>query len=185
MITPNEYARTSHKVALALALAAALGLAACGQGDAENGKAGSGKAAAQGGEHGDEKAGGDKDERAGEKGGEHAEGEEALKLTNEEAQRAGVKVEAVKPQPLGETIEVTATIQPNQDRLARVSPRIEGRVTSAPAKLGDRVRDGQTLATLNSVEVGEVHAAWVLAQSDLRIAEADFQRAEEIGRAHV
>lgn len=199
MITPNEYARTSHKaaLALALALAAALGLAACGQGDAENGKAGSGKAAAQGGEHkdehtdekagehGEEKAGGDKDEHAGEKGGEHAEGEEALKLTNEEAQRAGVKVEAIKPQPLGETIEVTATIQPNQDRLARVSPRIEGRVTAAPAKLGDRVRDGQTLATLNSVEVGEAHAAWVLAQSDLRIAEADFQRAEALNAEEI
>jgi cobalt-zinc-cadmium efflux system membrane fusion protein len=39
-----------------------------------------------------------------------------------------------------------------------VAPRIEGRVTSAPAKLGDQVRAGQTLATLDSVAVGEAHA---------------------------
>jgi cobalt-zinc-cadmium efflux system membrane fusion protein len=39
-------------------------------------------------------------------------------------------------------------------------PRIEGRITSAPAKLGDKVRAGQTLATLDSVDVGEAHAAW-------------------------
>ncbi len=181
MITSNEYARTSHKLALTLALAAALSLAACGQGNAENGAAGSGKATAQGGEHKDEHA----DEKAGEKSGEHAEGAEKLTLTTEEAKRAGVKVEAIKSQPLGESIEVTATIQPNQDRLARVSPRIEGRVTSAPAKLGDRVHAGQTLATLDSVAVGEAHAAWVLAQSELRIAEADFKRAESLNAEEI
>ena len=60
---------------------------------------------------------------------------------------------------------VTATIQPDPDRLARVAPRIEGRITAAPAKLGERVRAGQVLATLDSVAVGEAHAAWIEAQT--------------------
>ena len=41
-----------------------------------------------------------------------------------------------------------------------------------------RVRAGQTLATLDSVDVGEAHATWTQAQAELRIAEADFKRAE-------
>ena len=145
--------------ALALATAAALALSACG-------KSG-GEAAA--------KAGGQ-----GEKEGEHAERPAELTLTTEEAERAGVKVEAVQARPLGETVVATATIMADQDRVARVSPRIEGRITGAPAKLGDRVRAGQTLATLDSVAVGEAHAAWVKAQAELRIAETDYQRTKRL-----
>ncbi|WP_222432877.1 efflux RND transporter periplasmic adaptor subunit [Caenimonas sedimenti] len=127
------------------------------------------------GKSGDKAAG--KDEH-GEKG--HKEEEKELTLTTEEATRAGVKVEALNAQKLATTIVVTATIQADQDRIARVSPRTEGRITSAPARLGDRVGAGQVLASLDSVGVGEAHAALLQAQSELRIAEADFKRAEAL-----
>lgn len=120
----------------------------------------------------------DKDEHAeGEKG--HAEGQE-LTLTTEEATRAGIKTEAIQAQKLSSTISVTASIQADQDRIARVSPRTEARITSAPAKLGDRVRAGQVLASLDSVDVGEAYSNLVQARSELRIADADLQRAEAL-----
>ena len=129
--------------------------------------------------------GGAKDEHAGEKEEAHSEAESELTLTSEEAARAGIKVEEVKPQPLGETITVTATIRPDADRLAHVAPRIEGRITAVPAKLGDKVRAGQTLATLDSVAVGEAHAAWIEAQAELGIAEADYKRAESLNAEEI
>lgn len=148
------------------ALCAAVALAACSKDEH----------AAEGAQHA---------EHAGEKKeGEHSEAEE-LTLTTEEAQRAGIKVEEIKPQALGETLVVTATIQPDADRLARVAPRIEARITAAPAKLGDRVRAGQVLARLDSVDVGEAHAAWIQAQAELRIAEADFNRAESLNAEEI
>ena len=146
-----------------LALAVVLG--ACGN-DAN--KAGTAVAADKHGEAG------------GEKKDEHAEGAAELTLTSEEAERAGVKVEAVKPASLGESITATATIEPDQDRLAQVAPRIAGRITSAPAKLGDLVRPGQVLATLDSVEVGESSASLQQAQADLRIAETELKRIEPL-----
>jgi cobalt-zinc-cadmium efflux system membrane fusion protein len=94
-------------------------------------------------------------------------------------------VEEVKPQALGETLTVTATIRPDADRLAHVAARIEGRITAVPAKLGDKVRAGQTLATLDSVAVGEAHAAWIQAQAELGIAEADFKRAESLNAEEI
>lgn len=151
--------RRLRLVALATAVAASLALSACG-----GGKEGAKDKPAVEGERKEEG---------------HAEGEE-MTLTTEEAERAGIKVEEIKAQALGEMLVVTATIRPDQDKLARVAPRIEGRITSAPAKLGDRVRAGQTLATLDSVDVGEAHAAWVHAQSELQIAETDFKRAEQL-----
>jgi cobalt-zinc-cadmium efflux system membrane fusion protein len=163
-------------VALVMILALALGLSACGKQGAKEvvGAKGDGHA-----DHADEKKGKSADKADKTPGKEeHAEGEKELTLTSDEAARAGIKVEEIKAQVQGESLVVTATIHPNQERVAKVSARIPGRITSAPAKLGDRVRAGQVLATLESVEVGEAHAAGLQAQAELRIAEADFKRAE-------
>jgi cobalt-zinc-cadmium efflux system membrane fusion protein len=148
----NETTRSGWLLALGVSIAVLL--AACGKGGAKD-------------EHGAE-------------GEKHQEAEQELTLTTEEAEQAGVKVEAIKAAALTDTIVATATIQPDQDWLARVAPRIEGRITAAPAKLGDRVRAGQLLASLDSVAVGEAHAALGQAQADLRVAEADFKRAEAL-----
>lgn len=144
----------AHIFTLIGPLSLALALAGCGKGAAQ-------------------------DEHAGE-GDKHTESAEELTLTTEQAAKAGVKVQEITAQAMGETIVATATIEPNQERVARVAPRVEGRIISMPARLGDRVAAGQTLATLDSVAVGEAHAAWIQAQAELRIAESDFKRAESL-----
>lgn len=158
-MNPSIDAKRRPVIAACL-LALALTLSACGKKDGHT--------------EGDQHAGEEKKEE-----GEHSEGKE-LTLTTEEAERAGIKVEELRSQALSDRVVVTATIQPDADRLARVAPRIEGRIIAAPAKLGDNVRAGQTLATLDSVEVGEAHAAWVQAQAELKLAEVDFQRAKQL-----
>jgi cobalt-zinc-cadmium efflux system membrane fusion protein len=172
---PKRLVGLVTKVALALAIS--VSLAACG------GSGGKDEPAAESGKQ-DEHAG-EKEEGHAEGEGGHDEGAQELTLTAEEAERAGIKVEAIESAALGETIQVTATIRPDQDRLARVAPRIEGRIISAPAKLGDRVRAGQTLATLDSVDVAEAHATWTQVQAELRIAEADFKRAESLNAEEI
>ncbi len=112
--------------------------------------------------------------------GGHEEGEGALKLSAEEAARAGIKVEAVRVQALADSLVVTATIQPDQERLAHVGARVEGRITAVPARLGDAVKKGQILARLDSVAVGEAHAALNQARAEMGIAEADLQRAQAL-----
>jgi len=167
MITLHDGSgRPRRLAAMAMVLAITFALAACGKDAAKDDHAAEGGA----------KAG-----HAGEKKEEdHKEGEEALTLTADEATRAGIEVEDMQPQALGETVVVTATIHPDQERLARLGPRIEGRITAVPAKLGDRVRAGQTLAMLDGVDVGEAHANWVQAQAELRIADTGLKRAESL-----
>ena len=103
-----------------------------------------------------------------------------LKLSAEEAQRAGIKVETLASLAFADSITVTATIRPNQDRIARVAPRVEGRIISVSAKLGDAVRAGQSLAVLDSLAIGEAQSALQQAQSNQRVAQADFKRAESL-----
>ncbi|WP_428420472.1 efflux RND transporter periplasmic adaptor subunit [Methylibium sp.] len=103
-----------------------------------------------------------------------------LKLSAEEAARAGLKVETLAQQAFADTITVTATIRPNQDRIARVAPRIEGRIVQVMAGLGAQVKAGQQLAVLDSLAIGEAQAALLHAQSSQRVAQADFKRAESL-----
>lgn len=165
MVLHDDAARPLRLTALAIVFSLAFALTACGKGGVADG--------------------GKKTEQTGAKKEEGHSGSEALTLSAEEAERAGVKVERIEAQRLGDTVVVTATIQPDADKVARVAPRIEGRITAAPAKLGDRVRAGQVLAMLDSVEVGAAHAAWLQAQSELRIAETDFERARALNAEEI
>lgn len=119
------------------------------------------------------------EQKADAKTGEHPE-KGGLKLSPEEVQRAGIKLETLKLDAVNDAITVTATIRPNQDRIARVAPRVDGRVTGVSANLGDQVRTGQTLAILDSLSLGEASSALIQAQSAYRIADADFKRAEAL-----
>ncbi|VTV17848.1 Cobalt-zinc-cadmium resistance protein CzcB (plasmid) [Variovorax sp. WDL1] len=111
---------------------------------------------------------------------EAAEKKDELKLSKDEADRAGITLEELKAQALTDTVTVTATIRANQDRIARIAPRVEGRVVSVSGNLGDSVRPGQALATLDSVAVGEASSALSQARSASRVAEADYKRAASL-----
>lgn len=110
--------------------------------------------------------------------GEAGHEEKGLKLTPEEQERAGVKLEEVTARTFGNTVNVTATIRPNQDRLAKITPRVEGRIVKVSANLGDSVGSGQTLVVMDSLAIGEAQSSLLRAQSAERVAKADFKRAE-------
>lgn len=163
-----------HVAALA---AMAIGIPACGESDPEAGAA-KPAAAAAGKEAASGEAGHGHAERKGE-GETHAD-EPVLKLTAEEVAAAGIKTEVVRAGPIRASMSVSATIQPNRDRFAHVAPRLPGRILEVPARLGERVRPGQVLAILDSVEVGESTSAYQQASSQLDVARADFERARKL-----
>jgi cobalt-zinc-cadmium efflux system membrane fusion protein len=119
---------------------------------------------------------------------EHAKGKEArehkdegvIKLSDAEASRAGIRTEALEEQEVTETVELTATVEPNRERIAHVAPRLPGRIVAVGARLGDAVKQGQALATLESIEVGEAYSAYAQAASEARVAKTAFERAERL-----
>lgn len=169
MNTTTPGART-RALLLLLTVTAASALVGCGKGDgAVPAKAAASAPAGPTGEA--------KKEEAKEGGG--------LKLSAEEAKRAGIKVETLELLTFADSITVTATIHPNQDRIARVAPRVEGRIISVSAKLGDTVRAGQALAVLDSLAIGEAQSALQQAQSNQRVAQSDFKRAESLNAEEI
>jgi cobalt-zinc-cadmium efflux system membrane fusion protein len=117
--------------------------------------------------------------------GEASKEEKGLKLSAEEQERAGIKLEEINPRILEDSINVTATIRPNQDRIAKIAPRVEGRIVSVSANLGDTVRAGQSLAVMDSLAIGEAQSTLLRSQSSERVAQADFKRAQSLSAEEI
>ena len=114
-----------------------------------------------------------------EKPGEKA-AEKLLDLSDAEIHQAGIKIQKLDLQEKSDQIVVTATIQANQDRLAHVAPRVPGRIIKVNASLGDRVKPGQALATLDSIELGEARSSYLQAASEAAVVQAGFDRAQRL-----
>lgn len=103
-----------------------------------------------------------------------------LTMTAEESQKAGITLQKLELQERSEQLIVTATIQANQDKLVHVGPRVPGRIVKVNANLGDKVKSGQALATLDSIELGEARSSHVQAASGAAVAQAGFERAQRL-----
>jgi len=121
--------------------------------------------------------------------GKHGEGrhdkEGVIKLSEPEVKRAGIELQTLQAQSQADVVTVTATIRANQDRIARVASRVEGRITRVHVKLGDSVRAGQSLASLDSVVLGEARSAFLQSQASHRVAQTDFDRSKELAAEEI
>lgn len=109
----------------------------------------------------------------------HADGS-LVRLSDQDAARAGVRTESIAEQVLNDTLDVTATVEPNRERIAHVLPRFPGRITSIAARLGDAVKQGQALASLESIEAAEAYSTYAQALAEATVARTAYERAERL-----
>ena len=94
--------------------------------------------------------------------------------------KAGIAVERVQRRAMSATIEVPAEVEFDATRLTRVTPRVGGVVREVPAKLGDLVHAQDLLAVMDSSVLGEAKSRFIERTQNLKLAEADLQRASTI-----
>ena len=144
-----------------------------------------------GGEHAEHKEAGHKEEKAGghDEDKEKKEGHEGhdehgesgnVKMTAEVQKQNGVLVAAAKKQRLAGVISATGKVEANADRIAHVSPRISGKIVAVKASLGDSVASGQTLVTLDSVELGEALNRYHQSRTRLALAQSNMERIKNL-----
>jgi len=144
-----------------------------------------------GGEHAEHKEAGHKEEKAGghDEDKEKKEGHEGhdehgesgnVKMTAEVQKQNGVIVAAAKKQRLAGVISATGKVEANADRIAHVSPRISGKIVAVKASLGDSVASGQTLVTLDSVELGEALNRYHQSRTRLALAQSNMERIKNL-----
>ncbi|HSI46006.1 MAG TPA: efflux RND transporter periplasmic adaptor subunit [Methylophilus sp.] len=106
----------------------------------------------------------------------HHETSDALIFTEAELKQFGISIAPVVKRPLQDQLTFTANIVADQNKLAHVTPRIEGKLSKVIANLGDHVIAGQRLAEIDSIQMGEARAQYRSSQSELVLAKANYER---------
>jgi len=89
------------------------------------------------------------DEHSGE---EHDEGATRVELTPMQIADAGIEVVPAEPAHIRETLPLYGTITPNATAVRQVTARYDGVIRTVTKDFGDAVRQGETLATVESNE---------------------------------
>jgi len=100
----------------------------------------------------------------------------SVKMPVEMQKQNGVVAALAEKHRLAGVISATGKVEANADRIAHVSPRISGKIVSVKASLGDSVAAGQTLVTLDSVELGEALNRYHQSRTKLALAKANMDR---------
>ena len=103
---------------------------------------------------------------------EHEEG--VIKLTPEQQKMAGIVTEALTQRTLAAEIRAPGEVRLNAYKTARITSRVTAQVVRRHVVLGDRVKTGQALVTLSSVEMAE-------AQGALLVADREWKRVQKLG----
>lgn len=90
--------------------------------------------------------------------------------------RIGLATSIATPRALDRQRATTGRIGFNENRLAHVGSRVRGRLAEVPGELGAGVAEGDTLAVVDSLEVGEAKATFLRARARVQVAERRYER---------
>ncbi|MGV7222016.1 MAG: efflux RND transporter periplasmic adaptor subunit [Nitrospinales bacterium] len=89
---------------------------------------------------------------------------------------AGITFAKAGPSTLKNIIRLTGEISLNEEKVAHVIPRIDGVARKIKKDLGARVKEGETLAILESRELADAKSAYLLSIKQSNISKADLKR---------
>ena len=96
--------------------------------------------------------------------------------------RAKLTVETVTEQQVQRTLVLPAVVEADPSRLVKVLPPLAGRITQLKVQLGERVKEGQGLAVLDSPDLGTAYADHERATVLLELARKNRDRARDLAK---
>lgn len=110
----------------------------------------------------------------------HEEHEEQLKLSAEEMTEFGIELAQANSGQMDIQVSLPGEIRLNADRLAHVVPRLSGVVQEVHVTVGDKVRQGQVMAVLDSRELAAAKAAYFAAHERVSLAQSTYDRERKL-----
>ncbi len=99
-------------------------------------------------------------------------------LSAEKLRAAGIETKKVSRDNAPAPLQATAGIELNGDLVSKVGSRVTGREANILAVQGQRVKAGQVLAYIETVEVDQLWAEYLKAKARQSLAVANLQREE-------
>lgn len=130
--------------------------------------------------HGDPPgAAGAGDEHGDAHGDEHG-AEGRVTLSPAAMEKAGVETRTAGPGEVAVTLSLPGELAVNADAVAHVSPRVAGAVREVRKGLGDVVKKGDVLATMDSRELADLQQAFSASKARLDLAKLSFERQQKL-----
>jgi membrane fusion protein, heavy metal efflux system len=106
----------------------------------------------------------------------------AIHLAEHQQQVIGLRTEKVKLGTAHDVLTAPGRVAPDETRFAQITPRAPGVIRSVNAVIGQDVRAGDVLATIDSPAVGEARISLYTQQQTLEIARSQAEWQETIHR---
>jgi len=104
--------------------------------------------------------------------------EEMIKL--QEVEAASLRIEEVRQATDSRLLTTTGKIGFNEDRISHVVAPTSGYILDLKAKVGDQVKEGQTLALIKSKELAEAIADFLASKKDLELAQKSYTMTKDL-----
>ncbi len=101
-------------------------------------------------------------------------------LSLQEQRAAGIQVQPAIETEVAEIISLNGTLQADQERIANVLPLVPGRLVASSVPLGATVKAGETLAVIESIDLGEAQATNRQNRSEAALTESALARAQKL-----
>jgi membrane fusion protein, heavy metal efflux system len=105
-------------------------------------------------------------------------------LWQDQVTAAKLTVEPLEPQPVGGLVVTSGRVTFDDLKVSHVMSPVTGRVVKIEAQPGQRVKRGDTLAVIESPDVGSAFSDLEKAHADYVSAEKDFKRQKELFDVH-
>ncbi|MGM0558136.1 MAG: efflux RND transporter periplasmic adaptor subunit [Myxococcota bacterium] len=118
--------------------------------------------------------------KAGQEHSDHAEHTRSVELSAGAIGNTRIETGEVAVGSLRDNVQATATVKHDISRVAHITPLVEGQITEISAALGEDVEEGQVLARMRSVALGEARSAVNEARARLEVTRENFQRQKKL-----
>jgi cobalt-zinc-cadmium efflux system membrane fusion protein len=111
---------------------------------------------------------------------EYEQEEGRVKMTDAATKGAGIELATAGPARIRSMLQLQGEIQFNGDRVAHVVPRLAGVVVGSAKNLGDPVKKGELLITLESQTLADLRSERLAALTRLELARTTFDREKRL-----
>jgi cobalt-zinc-cadmium efflux system membrane fusion protein len=105
---------------------------------------------------------------------------EEIHLSQESIKEINLQTEKVKSRVLNGFMNIPATVIANQDNEAQVGSLVQGRVNKVYVKVGDFVKAGQVMMTVEGLDIGEIKADYLVAKAAFNFSKANYERQKKL-----
>lgn len=109
---------------------------------------------------------------------------ERVRLTAAAIAEAGITTWTVQVVDLSHLLSLDGSVGYDENRLLHVAANVRGRVVSIPVDLGARVKSGDPLLVIESVDLGRAREEFVTELSRFKVAAGSWERAKRLVEAN-